>query len=86
MFRIKIEELFAKNIKKYRQQRNLTQEELAEKCADIQLDGALTNRSYISDIENCRRNITLDKIEILAKALEVEPYELFLTRQLEEKL
>lgn len=83
---IKIEELFAKNIKKYRQRREFTQEELAAKCAEIQEDDALSNRSYISDIENCRRNITLDKIGILAMALEVEPYELFLTRQIEEKL
>lgn len=77
--------ILAKNIRLYRERANLTQDELADKCSLIEED-ALANRSYISDIENCRRNITLDKVGNLAKALEVEPYQLFLTKDLGEKL
>ncbi len=65
---------------------SLTQEDLADKCAEVKKDCALNNRSFISDIENCRRNITLDIIETLAVALDVEPHELFLTKNPEEKL
>ena len=82
---MEIEMILAKNIRLYRDRLHLTQEELAERCFLIGED-ALTNRSYISDIENCRRNITLDKIGKLAKALEIEPYQLFLTKDLGDKL
>ncbi|CDX12005.1 XRE family transcriptional regulator (fragment) [Mesorhizobium plurifarium] len=33
-------------------------------------------RAYISSVEAGRRNATLDTVEILAKALDVEPQEL----------
>ena len=82
---MEIEVILAKNIKLYRDRLHLTQEELAERCFLIE-DDVLANRSYISDIENCRRNITLDKIGKLAKALNVEPYQLFLTKDLSDKL
>lgn len=82
---MEIEKIFAKNIQLYRGRLGLTQEELAERCFQIE-DDALANRSYISDIENCRRNITLDKIGNLAKALGVQPHQLFLTKDDSEKL
>ena len=82
---MEIEEIFAKNVRLQRERLGLTQEELAERCFQIEED-ALANRSYISDIENCRRNITLDKIGKLAKALGVQPYKLFLTKDIDEKL
>lgn len=82
---MEIEKILAKNVRLYRERLGLTQEELAERCFQIEED-ALANRSYISDIENCRRNITLDKIGKLAKALEVQPYQLFITKDTGEKL
>lgn len=82
---MEIEEIFAKNVRLQRDLLGLTQEDLAERCFQIEED-ALANRSYISDIENCRRNITLDKIGKLAKALGVQPYKLFLTKDIDEKL
>lgn len=85
MVYMEIEKIFAKNIQLYRGRLGLTQEELAERCFQIE-DDALANRSYISDIENCRRNITLDKIGNLAKALGVQPHQLFLTKDDSEKL
>lgn len=81
-----IRQLLAKNVKLYRDRLGYSQEELAGQCGDIRETDGLSNRSFISDIENCRRNITLDKIELLAKALNVEPYMLFVTKDISEKL
>lgn len=83
---MEIRKLLAKNVRLYRDRLNYTQEELAGICNDILSNTALANRAFISDIENCRRNITLDKIEILAKALNVEPHELFLNKITSEKI
>ena len=62
--------IFAGNIKKYRKAKGLSQEDLA--------DLAGLHRTYISAIERERRNISIDNIERIAIALEVEPYCLFL--------
>ena len=53
-------------IKYLRKAKNLTQEQLAEKCE-------LSPR-YISDIENFKGNIPIDTLENIAKYLKVEPY------------
>lgn len=82
---MEIDALLAKNVKLYRSRLGYTQERLAEECSYVQED-ALVNRSFISDIENCRRNIALDKIGTLAKALKVEPYQLFLVKDIGEKI
>lgn len=83
---MKIEEILARNVRLYRSRLELTQDELANACNDVKENDALANRSFISDIENCRRNIALDKIGILAEALGVEPYKLFLTKDIGDKL
>lgn len=62
--------LFGKNIKKYRLQSKLSQEKLGE------LTGL--HRTYISDIERGLRSISLNNIEKLSKALNVEIYKLFI--------
>lgn len=62
--------LFGKNIKKYRIQSKLSQEKLGE------LTGL--HRTYISDIERGLRSISLNNIEKLSKALNVEIYKLFI--------
>ncbi len=52
-----------------RKKEGLTQEDL---CGIVGVD-----RSYMGFIERGQRNITLDKIDKLAKALKVTPKELF---------
>lgn len=58
-----------KRIIELRKKEELTQEDL---CGIIGVD-----RSYMGFIERGQRNITLDKIDKLAKALKVTPKELF---------
>ena len=58
--------IFATNVKRYRLERNLSQEKLAE------LSGL--HRTYISSIERELRNISIDNVENIASALDVEPY------------
>lgn len=61
--------VFSQNVRKYRLQRGLSQEELAEK--------ANLHRTYISAIECERRSIALENIQRIADALEIETYLLF---------
>ena len=58
--------LFGKNVKKYRLKSKLSQEKLGE------LTGL--HRTYISDIERGLRSISLNNIDKLSKALNVEIY------------
>ena len=62
--------IFGTNVKHYRQQIGLSQEAFAEKCG--------MHRTYISAIECFRRSISLENIQRIAEALNVEPYQLFL--------
>lgn len=55
--------ILAHNIKKYRQIENLSQEELSFRCH--------LHRTYISSIERCNRNVSIDNIEKIANALHV---------------
>lgn len=57
--------LFARNLRRERRARGLSQEELA--------DLAGLHRTYVSSVERGERNIAIDNIERLAKALEIEP-------------
>ncbi len=63
--------LFARNIKRNRKRKNLTQEKLAEMC-DISL-------SYLKQIENINeyKNVTLTVMLTLAKALDTNVSSLF---------
>ena len=67
---IDIKETFSKNLKKYRNELGLSQEKFAEK--------AKLHRTYISAIESKRRSISLDNIQKIADALEIETYKLFI--------
>ena len=62
--------IFVFNMKKYRKKRRLSQMKLAE-----MLD---TSTSYIGEIEINSRVPSIDMVERIAKALEVEPYRLFI--------
>lgn len=62
--------VFSHNVRARRQQLGLTQEGLAERCG--------LHRTYISSLEREQRSISLKNIQLIADALEVEPYRLFL--------
>lgn len=61
---------FANNLKKYRTAIGLSQEAFADKCG--------MHRTYISAIECCHRSISLENIQRIADALEIETYKLFM--------
>ena len=65
-----IVKVFGTNLKKYRIEKGLSQEELAEKSG--------LHRTYISAIECFRRSIALENVQRIADALEIETYKLFL--------
>lgn len=56
-------QILSNNIKKYRALEKLSQEELSFRCQ--------LHRTYISDIERCSRNVSIDNIEKIANALNV---------------
>ena len=62
--------VFGNNLKKYRTALGLSQEAFAEKCE--------LHRTYISAIERYRRSISLENIQRIADALEIETYQLFM--------
>ena len=64
-----LKDLLTFNIKYYRYKNNLSQEKLAEICN-------LSPR-YLTDIERGVHCPTILKLEIIAKALNIEPYKLF---------
>lgn len=61
--------VFGDNVRKYRKDLKLSQEVFAEKCG--------LHRTYISAIERHKRSISLNSIQKIANALEIEPYKLF---------
>lgn len=61
--------VFANNVKYYRNKMGISQEAFAEKCG--------LHRTYISAIECCRRSISLENIQRIADALEIDTYKLF---------
>lgn len=65
-----IVKVFGTNLKKYRIALWLSQEAFADKCG--------MHRTYISAIECYRRSISLENIQRIADALEIETYKLFL--------
>ena len=65
-----IVKVFGTNVKRYSQILGISQEAFAEKCG--------LHRTYISAIECYRRSISLENIQRIADALEIETYKLFL--------
>lgn len=68
-----IKKTFGDNIRKYRLDKNLSQEKLASLCG--------LHRTYISDIECYQRNVSLENVQKIADALELEPYILIVERK-----
>ncbi len=62
--------VFGTNLKKYRKAAGMLQEAFADKCG--------MHRTYISAIECYRRSISLENVQRIADALEIDTYKLFL--------
>lgn len=58
-----LRQIMAENLRILRFAAHISQEELAELCG--------LHRTYISDIERCNRNISIDNIEKIAQALHI---------------
>lgn len=65
-----IVKVFGRNLRNYRLELGLSQEKFAEKCG--------LHRTYISDIERFQRSISLENIQKIADALEIQTYKLFI--------
>jgi transcriptional regulator with XRE-family HTH domain len=57
--------LFARNVRRHRNQLGWSQEVLAE--------AAGLHRTYVGSVERCERNISIDNIQRIAEALGVSP-------------
>ena len=71
-----LSELLSFNIKYYRYLKNISQQELSRMCN--------FNSRYITYVENGSHCPTIDKIELIANSLEVEPYVLFMNIKRDE--
>lgn len=67
-----VRKILAKNLKKFRTNKNLSQEDLAFLAG--------FHRTYISFLECEKRNATIENIARLAEVLDVQPYELLFER------
>ncbi len=65
---MRLRERVARNLRRLRQEKSLSQEELADR-ADI-------NRNYVGMLEREENAATVDMLEKLAAVLEVDPVEL----------
>lgn len=63
-----LRQILATNLRRIRARKGLTQEALADLCG--------LDRTYIGGIERGERNVSMDNIERLAKALVLEPWQL----------
>jgi transcriptional regulator with XRE-family HTH domain len=72
-----IRQSFSRNLKLYRGKLNLSQLALSQKAG--------ITHNFVNDIENCKKWASPETINKLAVALEIEPYQLFMTNPLDEK-
>ena len=61
--------LFGQAVRRLRREKNISQEAFADMCG--------LHRTYISDIELGKRNVSLENIEKMANALDITLPELF---------
>ena len=69
---------YGKAVRTIRQNKKISQEELADLCG--------LHRTYISDIELGKRNVSLENIDKIAQALQVKKSELFVEVEPYERL
>ena len=64
-----IKKIFGKNVRTYREAKNLSQEKLADLCG--------LHRTYISHVECGKRNVSIENIQKIAQALRIRISDLF---------
>ena len=69
---------FAVNVRKYRKIRGFSQEYLAELAG--------LHRTYISALERERRNISIENIQKIAMALNIDAYRLFMSESSDDEI
>ena len=69
MAKVSAKALFGRTVRTLREARGYSQEELAER--------ATLHRNYVGSLERGERNVAIENIVKLAKALSVRPGELF---------
>jgi transcriptional regulator with XRE-family HTH domain len=67
-----LKKVLSHNLRLYREEIGISQEELADQCG--------VHRTYIGSVERCERNVTLATLERFARALQIGVPEL-LTRK-----
>lgn len=67
--------VFGTNVRFYRTKMGVSQEKFGEMCK--------LHRTYISDIERFNRSISLENIQKIADALEIDTYKLFMENTVE---
>ncbi len=67
---MELREIFVSNMKRYRKDSKLSQMSLAERCD--------TSTSYIGEIEIGKKFPSVEMIQKIAAALEVQPFQLFM--------
>jgi transcriptional regulator with XRE-family HTH domain len=72
---MKILDVFGDNVRKFRTERHMSQDAFATKCG--------LHRTYISAVERHKRSISLNNIQKIADALEVDTYMLFIEPDME---
>lgn len=65
---LRLRSILAKNLREYRKQKNLSQEQFAAICG--------LHRTYVGSVERCERNVTLNTLQIFASVLGVSVAEL----------
>lgn len=71
-----LRKILASNIREYRHQKNLSQEQLADICG--------LHRTYIGSVERAERNVTLSTLEALSVALNVTVPNLLTKRETQQ--
>lgn len=72
-----IREIFSRNLKHFRDVKNLSQFALSNKAG--------LAHNFVNDIENRKKWVSPETIAKLATVLEVDPYQLFITNPLDDK-
>jgi transcriptional regulator with XRE-family HTH domain len=68
----KPKEILAENVRRFRQEIGISQEELAERAG--------LHRTYISSVERAQRNVSLENIFNIANGLGIDPPDLIASR------